>query len=925
MSRDKLSEKVNLYPEDLMKLREMGMKLNPDLPGPYMDLKDPPTAPFEYAGTNCGKECHVCFPQYFPAQCSVSTEDAQKATSILSTSIQHDYNHLRRVLENNADDLARRWNKMTQAKREDLLDKSGDLYNVPPALVHLTNANMKPGDDDVFPRMARQIVQLGYSVGYTEEEIEFMTRHTWNQVLVPVMLEATKAEFLDTWFLPYLDTESLSRSSLPFLSLLNSRTQYAPHQWALFDKMNVVAAEHFNIIPGQYNPNCISFHPDNYGCLRDWDQKLAHQQVILGYNQGIFVLTAQSRMMGFLRKVVDALLCDIQHCRRPDEATNQIERGSKKDQSNHNQEKWLQLIENGFSTFGLHPAVSWSSFTHQHLVAPPHADTVVLSNKIRAVYQDATDSLWALQTDPGAVQVAVKELCSCLCFHYLNRKEEWDRIAEEVVFSPIRRQMLWRQTLKECDRLVAAHKCLEKDASDKNRLRFDLSLMILHDCCSEQLVWAIQDLQYSLPYQPGFEKNYEWKRDSSGQHKYPRINAKDWFANDPLFWSLDCCCNDPYRELNCDPVVYLRVFDEILHNASDRERRRVSSSFLTLVGDVAAIDEVRTAIQCTRGINRNALTEFRANPRFESERKERDELVRTSIKIRNEVADVQDLCSAAAPALKELCTKHPWPKRSTTMETAQRAADARDVLAQMWEKIRGVFKKGLIKHGMGGPVMKEYLEVWSLDLSQEYRSLRQTEQEEAKAALKAKIEDRDRLRAANSALLQRPKTMAARGSMTPENHRQAVLQDISTNKPKVKTHGESSNATLISTPADLSTSVSAEVDVERIKVKLASLALLHQMFPLKNLLSDSSSPGAARTETRSWKWQHFVDVMMDTGFNVSQGSGSAVSFEHSSGKGRIVFHQPHPQPIIDPVMLRFMGRRMNRWFGWQRETFVERD
>lgn len=907
-----------------MKLREVGKRLNPDLPGPYMDPMDPPTAPFEYANNDCGEKCTVCFPQYFPAQCSVSTEDARKATSVLSTSIQDDYNHLRRVLETNADDLARRWNKMSQARREEALEKGGDLYNVQPALVHLTNANMKPGDDDVFPRMARQMVQLGYSAGGTEGELEFMTRYTWNEVLVPMLLEATKVEFLDTWFLPYLDTESLSRSALPFLSLLNSRTQYKPHQWALFDKMNIVAAEYFNIIPGQYNPKCISLHPDDYGRLRDWDQKLAHQQVILGYNQGIFVLTAQSRMMGFLRKVVDALLCDIQDRHGPGEATNHIERGTKKHQSSHNQEKWLQLIKNGFSTFGLHPAVSWSSYTHQHLVAPPHADPVLLSNKIRAVYQNAMDGLWALQTDPGAVQVAVKELCSCLYFRYLDRKKEWDRIADEVILSPIRREMLWRQTLKECDRMLAAHKCFEEDASDENRLRFDLSLMILQDCCSEQLAWAIQDLNYSLPYQPGFEKNYEWKRGSSGKHKEPQIHAKDWFAHDPLFWSLDCCCNDPYRELNCDPVVYLRVFDEILHNASDRERRRVSSSFITLVGDVAAIDEVRTAIQCTSGINRNALTEFRADPRFRVEKRERHELSQTFIKVRNEVLDVQDLCSAAAPALKELCTQHPWPKGSTTLETAQRAADARDVLAQMWEKIRGVFRLAVIKNSMNGTVAKEYLQVWSHDLSEEYRSLRQTEQGEAKAALKAKIEYRDRLRAANSALLQRPKTMAGMDSMTPQNQRYAVLREISINKPKIKTHGESDNAALFSTSADLSTSVSAQVDVQRIKVKLASLALLRQMFPLGKSFNDSSSPDAARTEVRSWKWQHFVDVMMDTGFNVSQGSGSAVSFEHSSGKGRIVFHQPHPQPIIDPVMLRFMGRRMNRWFGWQRETFVER-
>lgn len=908
-----------------MKFREVGGKRNPDLPGPHLDLKDPPTAPFECKDSNCGKECYTCFPQYFPAQCFVSTEDAQKATSILATSIQDDYNHLRRLLETDADDLARRWKKMSQAKREDILEKSGDLYNVQPALVYLTNANLKLSrDDQIFRRKAREWVQRGKSDGYTEESIESQMRYLWRQ-MTPVILEATKAEFLDTWFLPYLDTGSLSRSSLPFLSLLNSRTQHPPYQWALFDRMNIVPAEYFQIIPSQYNPKCISFQPDDYGCLRDWDQTLAHQHNILGYSQGIFVLNAQSRMMSFLRKAVDALLYNVQHHRRPAaQGTKHIEQGMTKHQPDYNQEKWLQLVYNGFSTFGMHPAVSWSSYTHQHLVAPPHADLVVLSNKISAVYQDAIDGLWALQTDPEGVQLAVKELCSCRCFHYLDRTKIWDGVADEVILGPIRREIRWRQTLKECDRLTAAHNCLQEDASDESRLRFDYSLMVLHDCCTEQLAWTIQDLQYILPYQPGFEKNYEWQPGLDGKRKTPRIYAGDWFLRDPLFWSLDCFCNDAYRDFNCDPVIYLRVFDEQLHKASEKERRRVSPSLLTLVGDVAAIDEIRTAIQCTRGINRNSLSDFRTDPRFKTDQRQRHELAQTYNKIRNDVLDTRDLCSAAAPALKKLCTQHPWPKGSTTLNTAQRAADARDVLAQMWESVRCVVKKAMVKKGMSGPTMKEYIEIWSLDLSREYQSLKESEQEEAEAALKAKIEAKDRLRAANSALLQRPKIMTAIDSATPLNQRQTVLQDISTNKSKIKTHGESGNVALFSTPADLVSSASTEVVVEHVKVKLASLPLLHQMFPLGGSFSGSSSPNTARTGSRSCKWQHFVDVMMDAGFNVSQGSGSAVSFEHSAGKGRIVFHRPHPQPIIEPVMLRFMGRRMNRWFGWHRETFVER-
>lgn len=170
----------------------------------------------------------------------------------------------------------------------------------------------------------------------------------------------------------------------------------------------------------------------------------------------------------------------------------------------------------------------------------------------------------------------------------------------------------------------------------------------------------------------------------------------------------------------------------------------------------------------------------------------------------------------------------------------------------------------------------------------------------------------------------RPKAIGTIESAALVNQRRAVLQDMAINRTETKTHGEGFDATSSPTPADSVTPASTEGDIERINVKCAGLPLLHQMFPSEGVFSVSTASEIAEVGIKSWKWQHFVDVMLDTGFNVSQGSGSAASFEHPSDMGRIVFHQPHPQPVIDPVMLRFMGRRMNRWFGWQRETFVER-
>ena len=94
-----------------------------------------------------------------------------------------------------------------------------------------------------------------------------------------------------------------------------------------------------------------------------------------------------------------------------------------------------------------------------------------------------------------------------------------------------------------------------------------------------------------------------------------------------------------------------------------------------------------------------------------------------------------------------------------------------------------------------------------------------------------------------------------------------------------------------------------------IPVKHENIALLRAMFHSNN------------GNTRSFSWKHFLQAMVDAGFSVTQSSGSAVGFRNE--KGYIVFHRPHPEPVIEPVVLFTMGKRMRRRFGWTAECFIE--
>lgn len=66
--------------------------------------------------------------------------------------------------------------------------------------------------------------------------------------------------------------------------------------------------------------------------------------------------------------------------------------------------------------------------------------------------------------------------------------------------------------------------------------------------------------------------------------------------------------------------------------------------------------------------------------------------------------------------------------------------------------------------------------------------------------------------------------------------------------------------------------------------------------------------------------------MGEVGFMARQTHGSEYSFEPREsckwyGKGRIVFHKPHPEPMYEAWKLLGVGKRMGKWFGWSADTF----
>ncbi|KAI9450353.1 hypothetical protein F5148DRAFT_987108 [Russula earlei] len=73
------------------------------------------------------------------------------------------------------------------------------------------------------------------------------------------------------------------------------------------------------------------------------------------------------------------------------------------------------------------------------------------------------------------------------------------------------------------------------------------------------------------------------------------------------------------------------------------------------------------------------------------------------------------------------------------------------------------------------------------------------------------------------------------------------------------------------------------------------------------------------------KWDHFVKVMIDMGFEVDASTaGSSVRFQPPDPALRsISFHRPHPESSIDPITLQKWRKKLKSYYGWSEDVLLE--
>jgi hypothetical protein len=857
------------------------MKWVEDLEGEYLDRKKPPASPFNctnpgpYTGSD---ECAICLPQFFPAAIGVNDKQAQVIITEIVDSIKADLTFLRATLTKHADFLVSRWKKKSQGKRFSFLTEHTELFNKKWAAVHLLE-RVGAGDEDrkyTGERNHRKVRTRRTADGRLAICLE---SHTQESLANTEIRDKTLVSHHDSWFLPYLDAETLSEDPTLFLSLLHHRTSNEPEKWLMFDNSNIVLAEHFSIIPNVFNPNCVVAQGPDYGKLVKWNADQAHRWEIIGFTKAHHLFTAHKKMLSLLGNCVKGLLAEV---KVPTALETHL--------------KWDGMI--GADFFRFKTDFPWSTDFVKPFSEPPRFDAREVAELIASRHRVVLDELELLQTDPQYVQILSKEICACRFFETWRVEDMMPWLVDCLFFETMHRESYWRQLVAESELMIRCLDVFEQEPSKEAKQDLEHAIFIVNDLCIETFAIFEPQVHAGLVVQRGFERNFEFRGSAKIKSTNRTFTQKDWFTDDLLYWSMSTLGFDKERPFTMDPAFNFAIIDHLCRT-DRREADRISQTMLDKLSDMSILSEIITSVCSETTRDRAAFTQvgkvFRTHTISPAD----------WIKKIN-AGHCPALGDTLGPDMQQLYQRFPWPRGKKDLRWLDEANAARACLTKLWEHFKELWVKKLVQAKVSQRLIDEDIRVLSAasnprhqeELSREKQDILELVFQSAEAAKSDSQVEVQTIWGKENDL---PAALPTRS-----NPRFTVPSDST-----FATDASQNQIVLYVPPVKIAALPLIQY------VKLDSLVVFHHMFPIRGAESQ-----------RSFSWQDFLGAMVDAGFSILQSQGSAVTLklDHYTGSGvkTIVLHRPHPSPTVNPVMLRRIAKRMGKWFGWHREMFVEK-
>ncbi|TVY82655.1 hypothetical protein LSUE1_G004513 [Lachnellula suecica] len=799
------------------------------------------------------------WPWTYAYKSAFSNELADEVCTQLVESIKNDREFLQGEMKLRRSEIARRWMNETPESREGLLKSASP---------HL------------------------YQRKWHEPNIWYEQRY----LDTGYIFESRKHQYIH--LVPGLSLDNLKEDASRLIKLLQLRTEHSPAELATSDNRRLSFGWRGGIVENHYNECAIALHGPEYGSLVPWVHDEVHRGDSIGFPRGLLILMAQSHILGLLRGVVEDL---------------------------------MKIPENEGPTTLITPDFVYKSslgestmYIDEAFSNCPAFDLAKLANISNDRLNSAKDHLFDLQTDPAYMRRYVQ----------LIRTSGYSAstLSEGVTLALTSRDLDFEEwTVRHWAWIrleISELKILYDKFSDQinrgqnlppeygNKLA-SFEALVLH-----LLALQSRNISHAYPFRPGFQRNHAVSsvktsledgrvketishrfKDYSDDPRERRIPGSELFVKDPLDWSINMLATGPnaLRSGVLDKFRWLEFLDQHLSNASKEERERIDETLLRKISDLAALNEL---LELTRSHRPRAFIRDMAGfrdaeqglawrfigPRIRSAEIDDASKVMARVRTLEEIP----LSIGAGQALKTFMDSEP----PIDLSDHDRWINERQTLRMYWDRFRKKHQKRLKRAGISHIDIEVDLKL-SVDSDiDSFMEKFKAEKEKFLASTKAiPPPEKDDV----------PHLPQTEWGITPE-----VENPVGELKVKTKTRGEASSINEELANPNTANPGDGQQLAEKVPVKRSAFNVFSSLFE--------------KGGSESVPWQDFVNAMAKVGFMSRSSGGSAVTFEPIPGskwyeQGTIVVHRPHPVSSLDPVMLRSIGKRMTKWFGWSSETF----
>lgn len=837
--------------------------------------------------------CELCSLHFYPIgnqrssgrtyQMSVDDDEAQEMITSRLSEAKNDIDYVKEKLETHGDLLVSRWSKRSRDKRGKLLsDAAGEVFGA-------------------WPRVGPT-----HSPGFVENCKARIGTERWNYI--ERLLKSRACD--GCWFGRWLKITDLTEDRLKLLMLLHVRTSYSAQDWTIFDLSQNASTWESTTGKISFNAQCVRICGNDFGRLETFDRDLVHARAIIGFPRAYTTVMGQKSLARALRKVVDAIVMESP-------ATGNS--------------KWLKLMTGANGLQGTVEEGRWSSYVHPGFAPPSGLDIDALLQASSDRYNQIADEMELIQADPQYTYNCVLTMKAGINWdENVPSSLKWAYVSETLFHNRAMSLVLWQILIHECRSFQSVCRAHEEENHTSAIQPGSYMPTAVRDafkvlCATVQSRQVVQKTKLGRAITDmDAMKRHNKRRMVDG--KLSNVFRSEESQNLDLPSDRIAVASRAVQGMTVSSGLYsvkheLDVLADELSLVQSNQRTDDEFSSLAL------IDAMRmSTFWCCQAIveptylgpsdmpspvynnpkprsnsqssKSSVLSDLRAGALEFMESVERD---------RGPPAP-GPIGKRLGPLLREFCD-NPWPKNGSGPVWLEKATKSRQLLSAIWQALRDEWSTLAINSLDKTSINTIVATDMSFDTSPRYLAM---VDEERKAHQRGPTTATPKTAASQQQLLQstwgseNTHTGPVRRNITRAKLEHTRVEELA--EPDLPTSSSQQNEPMLQESV-LQESVLQEPTAPRISVKQESLSVFNKMF---------TSGG-----TSSIRWIQLVQALTDAGMTATQVPGSGVKF--SNGRESIVLHKPHPEPVVDGVMLRCqIGRRLQKWFSWDKETFVLR-